>query len=430
MLDIRFIRENPELVRRDLQKRGDDGKLLGLLESVLADDKDARALMVEAEGLRHERNKITEEIAGLKRAGKEPDGALRERSKQVPARIKEIEEKLEALKAGIKEAQLRIPNMLHETVPVGKDETENVVEKTWGEAKPLPFEGKGHEEVLTQLGMLDMERAAKISGSRFYFLKGDLVLLDMSIHRLAVDLLAGKGYTIVNPPYIMGKEAYLGVTDLGAFEDTLYKIDGEDSFLIATSEHPLGAMFMNETLAEEDLPLRLAGISPCFRREAGSHGKDSKGIFRVHQFNKVEQFIFCRPEDSWKLHDELTGNAEEIFQKLELPYRIVNICTGDIGSIAAKKFDLEAWMPVQGKYREMVSSSNCTSYQGVRLNIRCRKAPGLPAEYIHTLNSTAVASRALVAIIENFQTKDGTVKLPKALWPYMGGKKELAPQKS
>ncbi len=428
MLDIRFLRENPDVVRRDLEKRGSDHKMLSLLEKTIGNEKLFRELNSKVESLRAERNRITAEISGAKKTGKYPSPETVSRSKEIPSELKEIEDELSSLKDEIGQALLRLPNILHESVPYGKDDSENITVRTWGEAKPLPFEPKGHEELLLSLGLLDLERAAKVSGSRFYFLKGDLVLLDMALQRFAVDILVKKGFTIVNPPYIMGKEAYMGVTSLGDFEDTLYKIDGEDSYLIATSEHPIGGMLMNETLLDEDLPLKIAGISPCFRREAGSHGKDTKGIFRVHQFNKIEQFVFCKPEDSWAFHEEIIANAEEIFQKLEIPYRIVNICTGDIGIVASKKYDLEAWMPVQGKYREMVSGSNCTSYQAVRLSIKSRKAHGLPAEYIHTLNSTAIATtRVIVAIVENFQTQEGTVKLPKALWPYMGGKTELKP---
>jgi seryl-tRNA synthetase len=426
MLDIRFIRENPDVVRRDLEKRGSGPDLFDLLERTVTDDKKARQLTVETEKLRHERNEITDSIAKVKKEGGDIPAEIRERSKQVPARIKEIETELDALKEEIHQALLRIPNILHDSVPFGKDENDNAIVKSFGEETKHDFAPKGHEEILTALDMLDIERAAKISGSRFYFLKNDLVMLDYAIIRMALEHLQKRGFTTIEPPYIMGHEPYMGVTDLGTFEEMLYTLNGDGSHLIATSEHPIAAMHMEETFLEEGLPLRYAGISACFRKEAGAHGKDSKGIFRVHQFNKIEQFIFCKPEDSWKFHEELLENTEQLFQMLELPYRIVNVCTGDIGIIAAKKYDLEAWMPVQGAYREMASCSNCLSYQATRLNIRVRKAHGTPSDFVHTLNSTGIAtSRAIVALVENFQTKDGTVNLPKALWPYMGGKKEL-----
>jgi seryl-tRNA synthetase len=429
MLDVRFLRENPEIVKRDLEKRGGDAALLALLEGAVENDKLSRKLTVEVERLRHERNKVTEEISKAVKAGTD-SASLKAQASEIVRQLKEDEPKLEKAKGDLHEALLRLPNVLHDSVPFGKDETENVVVREVGEKTSHSFPKKGHEEILASLGLLDMERAAKISGSRFYFLKGDLVLLDYSIMRLALDLLVKKGFTLMEPPFLMGLKPYMGVTDLGTFEEMLYKIEGEDTFLIATSEHPIGAMYMDEVLSEEALPLKLAGVSACFRKEAGSHGKDTKGLFRVHQFHKIEQFVFSRPEDSWKIHEELLENAEEVFQALELPYRVVSVCTGDIGTVAAKKYDLEAWMPVQEKYREMVSCANCTSYQAVRLNIRYRKAPGAPSEFIHTLNSTAVATtRAIAALVENFQTKDGTVKLPKSLWPYMNGTTELVPKK-
>ncbi len=428
MLDVRILRDNPEAVRKDIERRGGDGAMLSLLESALENDRLARQLTVQVEKLRHERNKITEEIAKASKA-KADSSALKAKAKEIVSELALDEPKLERARVDLHEAMMRIPNILHESVPLGKDDTENAVVREVGEKTAHPFAQRGHEEILLNLGLLDLERAAKISGSRFYFLKNDLVLLDYSIMRMTMDFLAGRGFTLVKPPYLMDHKPYMGVTDLGTFEEMLYKIDGEDKYLIATSEHPIGGMYMDEVLLEGELPLRLAGVSPCFRREAGSHGKDTKGIFRVHQFHKIEQFVFARPEDSWAIHEEILSNAEQVFGLLELPYRVVNVCTGDIGTVAAKKYDLEAWMPVQGRYREIVSCSNCTAYQAVRLNIRYRKAPGTPSEYLHTLNSTAVATtRAIVAIVENFQTKDGTVKLPKALWPYMNGMKELAPK--
>jgi seryl-tRNA synthetase len=231
---------------------------------------------------------------------------------------------------------------------------------------------------------------------------------------------------VIEPPFLIRREPYEGVTSLGDFEDTLYKVEGEDLYLIATSEHPMAAMFMNEILPTDSLPIRLVAISPCFRKEAGAHGKDTKGIFRVHQFNKVEQFIFCKPEDSYKFHEELLRNAEEIYQKLDIPYRVVNICTGDIGTVAAKKYDIEAWMPIQKTFREVVSCSNCTDYQARRLNIRYREKTGEKSEFVHTLNSTAIAmQRTIVAIVENYQQSDGSVRIPRALIPYMGKVEEI-----
>ena len=272
-----------------------------------------------------------------------------------------------------------------------------------------------------------MERAGKISGARFFYLKNQVAQLDMALMSFAMEELTKKGYTPIIPPLLMNREAYEGVTSLGDFADVLYKVENEDLYLIATSEHPMAAMYMNEVLKEQEMPLKLAGISTCFRKEAGAHGKDTRGIFRTHQFNKIEQFIFCKPEDSSKLHEELLQNAEELLQKLELPYRVVNVCTGDIGTVAAKKYDIEAWMPAQNGYREVVSCSNCTDYQGRRLGIRYREKEGAPTKgFVHTLNSTAIATgRTMVAIIENNQQEDGTINIPQALRKYMSNKEKI-----
>jgi seryl-tRNA synthetase len=321
---------------------------------------------------------------------------------------------------------MRLPNVLHESVPVGKDDTENQEVRKWGDIPKFDFELRPHGELIEERGLANFEDAAKVSGKGFYYLIGDLALLEQALQRFAIDSLTKKKFSLVEPPFMLRREPYEGVTDLSDFENIMYKVEGEneDLFLIATSEHPIGALMMNKVLDEKDMPIKYCGVSACFRKEIGSHGVDERGLFRVHQFNKIEQFIFCKPEDSWKLHEELIGNAEELFKKLKLPYRIVNICTGDIGIVAAKKFDLEVWMPRENEYKEAVSCSNCTSYQAVRLNIKYKK--GSDKEYIHTLNSTAIATgRALRAIIENYQQKDGSIKVPAVLVPYMNGIKVI-----
>jgi seryl-tRNA synthetase len=278
---------------------------------------------------------------------------------------------------------------------------------------------------------MDIERAGKTAGARFFYLKREGALLDMALMSFAIDEMMKKGYEPIQPPFMMRREAYEGVTALSDFEDVLYKIENEDLYLIATSEHPIAAMRMNETFLAEQLPFRVAGLSPCFRKEAGAHGKDTRGIFRTHQFNKVEQFIFCKPEDSWKLHEELIRNAEDLAQKLGLPYRVVNVCTGDIGTVAAKKYDIEAWMPAQNAYRELGSCSNCTDYQARRLNVKYREKEGeAPKGFVHTLNSTALATgRTIVAILENYQQEDGSVVVPEVLRKYMGGIKKIEPKR-
>ncbi|MDD4126805.1 MAG: serine--tRNA ligase [Methanomicrobium sp.] len=425
MLDLKFIRNNPDIVRADLKKRGDVEKL-SWIDDLLLKDVKSREIQTEINVMRNRRNIISKDIKEAKKENRDISGLLEE-AKNLPAKIKEDETGLEEINKKLKFYQMRIPNILDESVPVGKDDTENVEIKRWGEPKVPSFELKNHGELIVEKGLAEFERAAKISGAGFYMLKGNLALMDLSLQRLAIDTLSKRGYTPVIPPYMMNRAAYEGVTDLADFENVMYAIDGEDEFLIATSEHPIAAMYMGEILEEKDLPLKLAGISPCFRREIGSHGLDTKGLFRVHQFHKVEQFIYCKPEDSPAMHEELLKNAEDIFQMLGLPYHVVNICTGDIGTVAAKKYDIEVWMPRENAYREVVSCSNCTAYQSVRLNIRARDAHDFENKYnLHTLNSTAVATtRTLRAIIENYQEEDGTVVIPKVLRPYMNGAETL-----
>jgi seryl-tRNA synthetase len=422
LLDIKFFRENPDIIKKDLEKRGYTEKK-AWVDEILVKDKEYRNLLQKAEELRASRNFITTEINRLRKDGKDISEKLAE-AKAIPDKIKNIEEKKDRLFDEIKARRMSIPNILNESVPVGHDDSENEVLREVGQKPKFDFEMVPHGEWLEQHNQAEFKRAAKTSGAGFYFLKNEIAMLDFALQKFAIDRISKKGYSIIYPPYMLKREPYEGVTDLADFENVMYKIDGEELYLIATSEHAIGAMHMNESFEVAELPLKYAGISACFRREIGSHGIDTKGIFRVHQFNKIEQFIFCMPEDSWKLHEELLNNAESLFKELEIPYRVVNICTGDIGSIAAKKYDIEAWMPRENKYREVVSCSNCTDYQAVRLNLRYKK--GEDKGYLHTLNSTAIAtSRAIRAIIENFQQKDGSVRIPKALLSYMNGITEI-----
>ncbi len=425
MLDIRFIRANPDAVKADLNKRNDTEKL-AWVDELLKKDARSRELKQETDVLRQRRNTIAREINTARKAGQDATGLMAEAA-GLPQKIKDCDTEQEENAATIKSYLMRLPNILHESVPFGKDDTGNIEIKRVGEPRVFDFEIKNHGQLAADMGWADFERATKISGAGFYFLKGNLVLLDMALQRYAIDLLAKKGYVPVIPPYMINRSSYEGVTDLGDFEKVMYKIEGNDAYLIATSEHPIGAMYQDEIFEEKDLPLRLAGISPCFRREIGAHGLDTKGLFRVHQFTKVEQFVFCKPEDSWTIHEELLANAEEIFQNLGLPYHVVNICTGDIGTVAAKKYDIEVWMPRENAYREVVSCSNCTSYQAVRLNIKVRdKSEFVVKQHIHTLNSTAIAtSRVMRAILENFQEADGRVQVPPVLRPYMNEREYL-----
>ncbi len=427
MLDLKFVRKNPEVVRSDLKKRNDVEKLKWI-DDLLEKDAKSKKLTLEVEEMRRQRNVISQEINKVKKAGKDASKLLHDAA-TLPKRIMDAENELQEITGKIQFYLMRLPNVLHESVPIGKDDNYNVVVREVGKKKRYDFELKSHVDLLSLLDVADLERGAKISGARFYFLKNELVMLDYALQKFGLDLLHKKGYTLIEPPLMMQRKPYEGVTDLADFENVMYKVEGEDNYLIATSEHPMAAMHMGEAFENKGLPLKYAGISPCFRKEVGAHGKDTKGIFRVHNFNKIEQFVFCKPGDSWKLHEELLANAEEFFTSLEIPYRVVNVCTGDMGVIAAKKYDVEAWMPVQKTFREVVSASNCTSYQAVRLNIKYRKDDG-EKDFVHTLNSTMVAtSRAMVAILENFQNKDGSVDIPDVLVPYMRGIDKIKPKK-
>ena len=424
MLDVKLLRDSPDVIRSDLRKRGWTEKL-ALVDEATEADLEWRQTKKRVDDLRHEQNKLTVEVASMKKAGKDPKEKLAA-VKGIPDEIARLEKKAQDLQARVREILMSLPNILHDSVPTGPDESGNVTVRMWGTPPKFDFVPKDHVDVLTDLGLLDIERAAKISGARFFFLKGDALRLEQSIMRYAVDFLADRGFTAVGPPLMMRREAYAGVVDLADFGPVIYKVEGEDLFLIATSEHPLTAMHMGEILAGDSLPVKYCGFSPNFRVEAGAHGKDTKGIFRTHQFYKVEQVVLSKPEKSWAVHEELISNAEAIFRGFGVHHRVVNICTGDIGTVAAKKYDLEAWMPVQGKFREMVSCSNVTDYQARRLMIRYREKQGAEPALVHTLNSTAVTTRALVAIVENFQQKDGSIAIPKPLVPYMGGLERIS----
>jgi seryl-tRNA synthetase len=420
MLDIKLFRENPDIIRANLEKRGWKQEEIILVDKVIESDKKWRESRQAGDALKHERNVVTKEISELKKAGEDITSKV-QAMKTVNEKIKGNDEKMKAFLSERNELLLRIPNLMHESVPVGKDDSENVPIRHWGKPKDYDFELRSHQDIIESLDQGDFESSQKISGAGFYYLCDDLVLLDFALMRFAIDYLRGEGFKIVEPPFMLRRRAMQGVVDMSDFEDVLYKVENEDLYLIATSEHSMGAMLMDKVILGGNLPIRLCGVSPCFRKEVGAHGVDTRGIFRTHQFNKVEQYIFCTPEQSWDEHDLLIKNAETLFQKLEIPYRIVNICTGDLGGTAAKKYDLEAWMAKQGQYREVVSCSNSTSYQARKLNIRYEKSKG-ERDILHTLNSTAIAtSRAIVAILENNQQKNGTVIVPKVLRPYMNG---------
>ena len=422
MLDINMFREHADIIRADHDKRGLSHDQI---DEVIRLDNNWKKARYDADQLRRVRNEAARGIAEAKKAGND------EEMQNILAEVASLGEQIDALGVDADnlensrdELRMKIPNILHESVPVGENEEGNTLHSKHGNKKEYPFQPKTHNELVDQNNWVDLPRAAKIAGSRFYFLKGDLARMELALQQYAVDFLTERGYTFVQPPVMMNRTAYEGVTDLADFETVMYNVQPEGFYTIATSEHPLTAMFMDEVMEPSMLPMKMVGISPCFRREVGAHGQSDKGIWRVHQFTKVEQIIISKPEDSWELHEELLSNCLELWDSMDLHYEVVNICTGDMGTVASKKYDLEAWLPGVGTYKEVVSCSNCTDYQANRLRMRFRTPDG--NESVHTLNSTAVAtSRALVAIIEQNQTETGDVEVPRVLQPYMQGQNLL-----
>jgi len=417
MLDIKMIRENPENIRKMLKDRDVQFDLDLLLEL----DKKRREMIISTDNLRKKKNEMSVKISEAKKIGNEATPIIQE-MQVVSKELTNLEEVQHKTESEYSKLALTIPNVLHESVPCGDDSANKEIRK-WGAATKFDFEVKDHIDISESLNLLELERAAKTAGARFYYLKDDLVKLNQALIQFGLDFLSEKGYTMFQPPYMINRKSMEGAVILDDFEDVIYKIEEQDLYLIGTSEHAMVSMHTNEILDGNSLSARYAAISPCFRKEAGAHGKDQKGIFRVHQFEKIEQIVFSKPEDSWKEHEKMIGITEEFFQKLEIPHRVVLLSSGDIGKISAKTYDLEVWMAGQNAYREVVSCSNCLDYQSRRLKIRFRDKTNEETQYAHTLNSTLVATeRTMVAIIENFQTKDGHVNIPNVLQKYMGKK--------
>ena len=411
---MKVFRESPQLIFEDLEKRN---MPIEIAKTVIDLDNRWRKLIDKGNNLRAKRNSISKEISDAKKKGDDFSNILSKMSdlkKELLENEKETEETLKLRDS----KRMIVPNILESEVPVGKDEEDNVEKELYGK-KIEKDNWFSHQDILEKINGADLKRASKISGRRFYFLTGDLARLELALINFAIETLCENGYSLTTPPFLMNREAYEGVVDLTDFEEVMYKIEDHDLYLIATSEHPITARFKNEIIELKDGPLKFAGISTNFRREVGAHGISDRGIWRVHQFSKVEQVIICKPEDSKEMHNEILENATLIFKKLEIPFRVIDICTGDIGTVAARKFDIEAWMPSSKKWKEVVSASNCKSYQSVRLNMRYRTQEG--TDFPHTLNSTAVATtRALAAIIENNQTDNGDVIIPEVLRKWMG----------
>jgi len=418
MIDIKLIRENPELVKENMRNRGMDEKQV---DTLLGLDKEWRELKQENDKLRSERNKISENInEAKKQKNSKLADELIKKAKNIPKKIEENEKKLLELEEKRNYLWRELPNIADKNIPVG-DASKNKTLKIYGKPEKFKFKVKDHADLLEALDLLDTKKASEVAGARFYYLKGDLVKLNYALINFAIDFIRKKGFTMIQPPFMLRRDILAGAMTLGAFEGAIYKIDREDLYLIGTSEHALNAYYINEIIPEANLPVRVSGISTCFRKEAGTHGKDEKGIFRVHQFEKVEQFVFCKPEDSWKEFDFLLNNSIEIFKELEIPFRAVDLSTGDITRVAARTVDLEGWFPSQNCYRELGSCSNCLDYQARRSNIKYQDKNEM--KFVHTLNNTAIATERMIAcIIENNQQKDGSIKIPKALWKYTGFK--------
>ena len=420
MLDLKYLRENFEEVKKRLECRGEDVLDLGKFEEL---DSRRRELIGKTEQLKSRRNEVSQQVAVMKREKKDADALIAE-MREVGEEIKVLDDELRVVEETLDKLMLSIPNIPHESVPIGDSEDDNVVVRTWGNIKEYDFEPKPHWDLATDLNILDFERAAKVTGSRFVFYKGLGARLERALISFMLDLhVEEHGYTEVLPPYMVNRASMTGTGQLPKFEEDAFRIEAEDYFLIPTAEVPVTNMHREEILAAEELPIKYAAYSACFRSEAGSAGRDTRGLIRQHQFNKVELVKFVKPEDSYEELEKLTGNAERVLQLLELPYQVLSMCSADLGFTAAKKYDIEVWLPSYNTYREISSCSNFEDFQARRANIRFRReAKGKP-EFVHTLNGSGLAiGRTVAAILENYQREDGSIEIPKVLRPYMGGK--------
>lgn len=422
MIDIKLIRENPKLVKDNIKKKFQNEKLL-LVDKVKNLDEEWRKLKQEEDKLRNQRNKISESINQAKKQ-KKNISVLIKKAKEIPDKIAKTENKRKKLEAEIRGIMLKIPNIIHKSVPIGRDEKSNVEIKKIGKPKKPKYKLFNHVELAEKLGGADFDTARKISGKGFYFLKGNLALLSVSMINFARDYMIKKGFEYVEPPLMIRKEVVDGVMSFGEIEAMMYKIEGEDLYPIATSEHPLIGMFMDKKLRKKDLPIKITGCSPCFRKEVGAHGIEEKGFYRVHQFNKQEMIVICEPSESYKWYGKMLQYSVDIFKALNIPVRILEMSSGDLADLKTKSCDVEAWSPRQRKYYEVGSMTNMEEAQARRLNIKIEG--GGKTYFAHTLNNTVLSTpRALIAIMENNQQKDGSVKIPKVLQKYMNGKKKI-----
>jgi seryl-tRNA synthetase len=422
MLDIKYFRENPKPLITSEITRGHGRKFV---DDVIKHDNEWRKALKKVEQLKAKRNAVTKEISQFKKQGKNADSKIKE-MKNVAADIQKQDTKVNDILKKRDKARAEVGNPLDPQIPQGKDDSENVPVKFWGKKPKFDFPLRDHIELGEMNDLFEFDTAAKAAGARFYYLKNEAVSLAWALQNFAMDYLRKNGFNMVWPPLMLNRAALAGGVNLSEFTDTIYKIEGEDLYLIGTSEHPLVAMKKDQVLTEDQLPVKLGGISPCFRKELGAHGRDDKGIYRVHQFNKVEQIMYTLPKNSPKAFKVMQRNAEKLFEALGIPYRVVVICTGDLGNKQSLQYDIEAWMPGQknkkGAYREVTSCSNCLSYQAESLNTKYLDKKTGNKEYVHMLNNTAITDRAIIPILENNQQKDGSIKIPKALWKYTGFK--------
>jgi len=420
MLDINIIRNNPKLIIQNIKKRNQESKIK-ILNDLIKQDKEFLNLKKEIESLRHKRNEISSRINQLKKQ-KKPAAKEIKQAKELPKKIENLENKQIKIKEKIDDYLCELPNLLQKDVPIGKNANDNKEIKKHGKIPAFNFQLNNHAELIEKLGYADFEVARKTSGSGFNYLLDKLAILDNALQRYGIDFAVKNGFKLVIPPIMLNKDAIGSAINLEDFKDVVYKIDKEDLFLIGSAEHSLVAFFKNKTLSKKDLPIKLCALTPCFRKEIGGHGVDMKGLFRMHQFNKVEQFCVSAPEDSYKMLNEMQRITEKFFESLEIPYRVIEICSGDISGKLSKQYDIEAWFPRQNTYREVTSAGNATDYQARRINVKYYD--GKEKKIPHMINNTMVAtSRTMVAILENYQQKDGSILIPKVLQEYTKFKK-------
>ena len=426
MLDAKLLRQSPDIVKRALERRNESQETVALFENFFSVDKERRELIAQTESLKAKRNSVSQEVAKRKQNKQDADELI-EDMRLVGEQIKALDERLKVLDDKQNYILMRLPNLPHESVPNGLSEEENVEVRKHGEISLFDFTPKPHWEIGAHMGIFDFERAAKVTGSRFVFAKGLGSRLERALINFMIDVQTGeRGYEEVWPPYLVNRESMTGTGNLPKFEEDVFRIADWDYFLIPTAEVPVTNLHRDEILPIEQMPIKYAGFSTCFRSEAGSGGKDTRGLIRLHQFNKVELVRFVLPEDSYAALDSIVEDAEVILQKLALPYRVIEICTGDLGFKETKKYDLEVWLPSAGTYREISSCSNFEDFQARRSNIRFRRNEKAKPEYVHTLNGSGLAvGRTMAAILENYQEEDGSVRVPEALRPYLGGLERL-----